>query len=87
MHCVVCVLAECTIKFTYTPKYPDEAPLMEIESSENLDEEQQDMVLQFINEQVTFGFICCVCFSENKILHTRKYVCTYLCMPTLYFIL
>ncbi|PVD28392.1 hypothetical protein C0Q70_10979 [Pomacea canaliculata] len=42
----------CVIQFTYAPTYPDEPPLIEIISSEKMDDEQQTKVLDFINEQV-----------------------------------
>ena len=42
----------CTIQFTYTAKYPDEAPLMEIASTDSLEDDQIDMILDFLKEQV-----------------------------------
>jgi len=41
----------CTVQFTYTPNYPDEVPLMEMESTENLEDDQIDMIQDFLKEQ------------------------------------
>jgi len=50
--------ASCIIQFTFTDKYPDELPVMEIISSENLDDESVDSVLSFmthmVNQQLCF---------------------------------
>ncbi len=45
------------LQFTYTPTYPDELPRMEVESYENIDEEQADPLLQFMKEEVRNYFI------------------------------
>jgi len=51
--CVCCFLASCNIQFTYTDKYPDELPVMEILSSENLDDESVNSVLSLMTQLVT----------------------------------
>lgn len=44
--------ASCIIQFTYTDRYPDELPVMEIISSENLDDESVDGILSLITQLV-----------------------------------
>lgn len=44
--------ATCVLQFTYTEKYPEEALLVEVESFENLDDEQVEKILDLINEQM-----------------------------------
>ncbi|XP_002741801.1 RWD domain-containing protein 1-like [Saccoglossus kowalevskii] len=41
-----------TLQFTYTPRYPDEGPVMEVISADNLDEEDISSILQLLQEQV-----------------------------------
>ncbi|ELT96772.1 hypothetical protein CAPTEDRAFT_124119 [Capitella teleta] len=43
---------KCVLQFTYTAKYPDEAPLMEIAESENVDDELLTVLLEYMKEQV-----------------------------------
>ncbi|CAH1799919.1 unnamed protein product [Owenia fusiformis] len=43
--------ASCTAKFTYTPTYPEEAPLMEVSDYENLEDDQIDSLLDLMKEQ------------------------------------
>ncbi|KAG8186832.1 hypothetical protein JTE90_020510 [Oedothorax gibbosus] len=40
------------LKFTYVPNYPDEAPLIEIEDSENFSEEDETDILSFLHSKV-----------------------------------
>ncbi|KAK6169989.1 hypothetical protein SNE40_018490 [Patella caerulea] len=40
----------CTLQFTYTPKYPDESPQIEITESENLDFDQTKELNRFMRE-------------------------------------
>jgi hypothetical protein len=42
--------ASCVLQFTYRDTYPDVAPLMEIVSSENLDEEAISEITSFMNQ-------------------------------------
>ena len=49
----------CVIQFTYTAKYPDEVPLMELTSTDSLEDDQVDMILEFLKEQVN----CCMLLS------------------------
>uniref|UniRef100_A0A1B6G4M2 RWD domain-containing protein n=1 Tax=Cuerna arida TaxID=1464854 RepID=A0A1B6G4M2_9HEMI len=41
----------CTLKFEYTPKYPDEPPIIEIESTQRLDEEDEQILREHLEEQ------------------------------------
>jgi len=41
----------CNVVFTYTAKYPDESPLIEIEEPVNIDGTHQDELLQHLSEQ------------------------------------
>ncbi|CAG02777.1 unnamed protein product [Tetraodon nigroviridis] len=43
---------EATIKFTYVEKYPDEPPLWEIHSQENLEERDAQDILTLLQQQV-----------------------------------
>ena len=40
------------LKFTLTPKYPEEAPLIEFEESDNFDGEIEEELRAHLNEQV-----------------------------------
>lgn len=42
---------ETTLKFTYVEKYPDEAPLWEIQSQENLEDQDMEEVLTLLQQQ------------------------------------
>ena len=44
--------ATCTIQFSYTKKYPDEAPKVEIVDSENLEDDESDELEQLMISQV-----------------------------------
>lgn len=51
---------EATIKFTYVEKYPDEPPLWEIHSQENLEDRDAEDILTLLQQQVSpkeIGFI------------------------------
>ena len=50
--CLLFFLASCIIQFTYTDRYPDELPVMEIISSENLDDKSVDDILSFMTKLV-----------------------------------
>lgn len=43
---------EATIKFTYVEKYPDEPPLWEIHSQENLEDSDAEDILSLLQQQV-----------------------------------
>ncbi|CAB4056328.1 RWD domain-containing protein 1 [Lepeophtheirus salmonis] len=40
------------LKFTHTPKYPDELPLLEVEESENLTDELLEEMINFVKSQM-----------------------------------
>jgi hypothetical protein len=42
----------CDLVFTYTPKYPEESPIIEIENAENFDDECETELLSYLREQV-----------------------------------
>nr|XP_023024266.1 RWD domain-containing protein 1 [Leptinotarsa decemlineata] len=42
----------CNLVITYTPKYPEEAPIIEIENSENFEEHYEQKILDYLMEQV-----------------------------------
>ena len=50
--------------FTYTAKYPDTAPLVEIEESINFESKYEERLLEHINETVT----------TNKHLHNSEFI-------------
>ncbi|XP_075215964.1 RWD domain-containing protein 1 [Lycorma delicatula] len=39
------------LKFEYTPKYPEETPLLDFDSAEGLDDSQQEALLSFLKSQ------------------------------------
>lgn len=41
----------CNLVFTYTPKYPEEAPIMEIQDTENFQEGYETQLLDYLKEQ------------------------------------
>lgn len=45
----------CYLVFTYTEKYPDEGPLVEIEDSVNFEEDYEERLLDHIKEAVWPG--------------------------------
>ena len=44
--------ASCVVQFTYTDSYPDELPVMEITSAENLDDESVDSISSLMTQLV-----------------------------------
>ena len=46
------ISASCTLQFTYTATYPDEAPLVEVTESENLDDDHINELLNLIHSVV-----------------------------------
>jgi hypothetical protein len=47
--------ATIIIRFTYTEKYPDEAPIIEITGSDNLEEDQVEALTQMMKDLVRYG--------------------------------
>lgn len=43
--------ASVTVRFSYTEKYPDEVPLIEISESDNLEDDQINEMLEFLHKQ------------------------------------
>lgn len=43
----------CDLVITYTPKYPEEAPIIEIENAENFDDDYESGLLRYLDEQVS----------------------------------
>lgn len=43
----------CDLVITYTSKYPEEAPIIEIENAENFEDDYESSLLQYLDEQVT----------------------------------
>ncbi|CAH1106507.1 unnamed protein product [Psylliodes chrysocephalus] len=42
----------CDLVITYTPKYPEEGPLIELENIENFDNEYEQLLLNYLSEQI-----------------------------------
>ncbi|RZC36011.1 RWD domain-containing protein 1 [Asbolus verrucosus] len=42
----------CDLIFTYTPKYPEEAPIIDIENCENFEDQYESDLLSYLREQV-----------------------------------
>lgn len=52
------VAVQTTLKFTYREKYPDETPLHEIVSQENLDDNDVTDIMKLLEQQVRkMGFL------------------------------
>lgn len=49
----------CRLKFEYTPNYPEEPPLIEIEESKCLDDNDEETLNEFLKEQVVKQ--TCIC--------------------------
>jgi len=49
--------------FTYTPDYPDSAPVMEFEDSENMDDMQLRTLMDFMNGQCEENLGMAMCFT------------------------
>lgn len=47
----------CDLVITYTPKYPDEAPIIEVENVENFEESFKSKLLKHLEEQVRFFIV------------------------------
>lgn len=45
------------LKFEYTPKYPEETPLIDFDSAEGMDESQQQALLSHLKSQVSLYFV------------------------------
>nr|KAG5708931.1 hypothetical protein BaRGS_009340 [Batillaria attramentaria] len=60
-----------TTEFSYTATYPDEPPLMEIVSAENLDDDQQAMILKFMSEQAEENLGMVMVFTIVSALQER----------------
>ncbi|XP_028985848.1 RWD domain-containing protein 1 [Betta splendens] len=71
---------EATLRFTYVEKYPDEAPLWEIHSQENLDVSDMEDVLTLLQQQaeenlgtvMIFTLVTAVQEKLNKIVDVIK---------------
>lgn len=48
----------CQLVFTYTEKYPDTAPLVEIENAVNFEDDFEEKLLEHINETVCSLLFC-----------------------------
>lgn len=44
----------CQLAFTYTQKYPDESPEVEVENAVNFKDDYEEKLLEFIKETVVF---------------------------------
>lgn len=74
---------EATIKFTYVEKYPDEPPLWEIHSQENLEDSDAEDILTLLQQQVgphgqSFWFLVLPPSEQNyaaleKMKHPRMF--------------
>lgn len=51
-HTVCLTVVQVTLKFTYVENYPDEAPLWEIQSQENLEDRDTEDILSLLQQQV-----------------------------------
>lgn len=43
---------KCDLVFTYTPKYPEEAPCIEIDGAINFEDNYESELIEHLNEQV-----------------------------------
>ncbi|XP_068616206.1 RWD domain-containing protein 1 [Brachionichthys hirsutus] len=76
-----CQTVEATFKFTYVEKYPDEPPLWEIHSQENLEDGDLEDVLTLLQQQaeenlgmvMIFTLVTAVQDKLNEIVDVMKY--------------
>ncbi|CAG9767992.1 unnamed protein product [Ceutorhynchus assimilis] len=65
----------CDLVITYTPKYPEEAPIIEIENAENFEEKYEAMLLEHLAEQVKENLGMVMVFTlvsaAQEWLHTK----------------
>lgn len=65
----------CDLVITYTPKYPDEAPIIEVENVENFEESFKSKLLKHLEEQVEENLGMVMVFtlvsSAQEWLHTK----------------
>lgn len=57
---------EATLKFTYVEKYPDEPPLWEIYSQENLEDSDAEDVLALLQQQVCQSLLYVVYHNQRR---------------------
>lgn len=64
--CFVLLLlaVEATFKFTYVEKYPDEPPLWELQSQENLEDVDVEAILSLLQQQVCLTDSCLLLSSS-----------------------
>ncbi|XP_061571540.1 RWD domain-containing protein 1 [Cololabis saira] len=73
-------IVEALLKFTYVEKYPDESPLWEIQSQENLEEQDMEEVLVLLQQQaeenlgmvMIFTLVTAVQEKLNEIVDVMK---------------
>lgn len=73
-------MVEATLKFTYVEKYPDEPPLWEIDSQENLEDADVEDILTFLQQQaeenlgmvMIFTLVSAVQEKLNEIVDQKK---------------
>jgi len=73
-------MVEATLKFTYVEKYPDEPPLWEIDSQENLEDSDAEDILTFLQQQaeenlgmvMIFTLVSAVQEKLNEIVDQKK---------------
>jgi len=73
-------MVEATLKFTYVEKYPDEPPLWEIDSQENLEDSDVEDILTFLQQQaeenlgmvMIFTLVSAVQEKLNEIVDQKK---------------
>lgn len=63
----------CQLVFTYTEKYPDTAPLVEVENPINFEDEFEEKLLEHINETVCFYHLLHL-FHEHEIIFRSFFV-------------
>lgn len=56
----------CQLVFTYTQKYPDTAPLVEIENPVNFEDDYEEQLLEHIKQSVRFENFRGVVSNKNK---------------------
>ena len=71
---------EATIKFTYVEKYPDESPLWEIQSQENLEDPDVEDILTLLQQQVRSSYLNILSSFILVIIPCPLHVCVCECM-------
>ncbi|XP_077976937.1 RWD domain-containing protein 1-like [Glandiceps talaboti] len=64
-------VVQATLQCTYTPKYPDESPITEVTSSENLEDDDVTSILELCQEQVEENLGMAMVFTMVSVIKEK----------------